>query len=116
MRPEDVIRLRHMLDAAREALIFADGRTREELDTDRMLAMALVKEIEIIGEAAYQMVEESRKEIPDFPWPNIIGMRHRLIHAYAEIDLDVLWGTLVDDIPPLIKSLETILSENPEGK
>lgn len=60
MRPEDEIRLRHMLDAAKEALGFSDGRTRDDLDMDRMLTLALVKEIEIIGEAAFQMAEESR--------------------------------------------------------
>ena len=112
MRPEDTIRLRHMLDAAREAMVFADGRARDELDTDRMLAMALVKEIEIIGEAAYQMAEESRLEVAGIRWPAVIGMRHRLIHGYAEIDLDVLWGTLIDDLPPMIEALEAILGEN----
>ena len=110
MPPEDVIRLRHMLDAAREALGFAYSRTRDELDGDRMLAMALVKEIEIIGEAAYQMAEESRMEVAGIRWPAVIGMRHHLIHGYAEIDLDVLWGTLIDDLPPLIENLEAILA------
>lgn len=113
MRPEDTIRLRHMLDAAREAMVFADGRTREELDGDRMLAMALVKEIEIIGEAAYQMAEESRMEVAGIRWPDIVNMRHRLIHGYAIIDLDVIWGTLTDDLPPLIAVLEDILDSPP---
>ena len=112
MRPEDTIRLRHMLDAAKEAMGFADGRTRDELDTDRMLAMALVKEIEIIGEAAYQMADESRMEVAGIRWPAVIGMRHHLIHGYAEIDLTVLWNTLQEDLPPLIEALDAILAEN----
>ena len=81
MRPEDTIRLRHMLDAAQEAIVFADGQSRDDLDANRMLAMALVKEIEIIGEAANQMEDESRQELPNIHGRNIIGMRHRLIHA-----------------------------------
>ena len=110
MRPEDVIRLRHMLDAALEALEFAKGRSREDLASERMLTMALVKEIEIIGEAAYQLADESKEEIPDIPWLDIIGMRHRLVHAYYDINLMVLWAALQEDLPPLIKSLKKALS------
>lgn len=55
MRRDDTVRLRHMLDAAREAMTFVRGRTRADLDTDRQLVLALVKAVEIIGEAAYQL-------------------------------------------------------------
>lgn len=106
MRPEDEIRLRHMLDAAKEALGFSDGRTRDDLDMDRMLTLALVKEIEIIGEAAFQMAEESRSEAAGIRWPAIINMRHRLVHEYQDIDLSVLWKTLTEDLPPLIEALK----------
>ena len=56
------------------------------------------------------MAEESRMEVAGIRWPAVIGMRHHLIHGYAEIDLDVLWGTLIDDLPPLIENLEAILA------
>lgn len=80
-----------MLTAALESLEFAAGKSRQSLDTERMLVMALVKEIEIIGEAAYQMTPEFRAGIATIPWPQVIGMRHRLVHAYADISLDRLW-------------------------
>ncbi len=105
MRRDDQIRLQHMRDAAREALSFAQGRARADLDQDRMLVLALVKEIEIIGEAANQVSEASREELPAIPWADIVHMRHRLVHAYFDINLEVLWRTIQDDLPSLIESL-----------
>lgn len=114
MRRDDVIRLRHMLDAAREAMAFAQGRRRADLASDRMLVLSLVKDIEIIGEAAYQTSEETRRQIPDISWDDIIGMRHRLVHAYFDINLDILWRTVHDDLPTLAGILERIVGrENP---
>ena len=109
MRKDDEIRLRHMLDAACEAISFAQGRTRIELDSDRMLVLSLVKAIEIVGEAAYQIAETTRGELPAIPWADIIGMRHRLVHAYFDINLDVLWQTVQDDLPALIAQIEPLL-------
>ena len=113
MHKDDEIRLRHMLDAAREARSFAQGQSRKDLDSNRMLVLALVKDIEIVGEAATRISEDIQHSHPDIPWPDIIGMRHRLIHAYFEINLDILWETVVTDLPPLIASLDNILP--PEG-
>ena len=84
MPKSDRVRLQHMLDAAREALSFVRGKTRGHLDRDRLLVLALVKAIEIIGEAAYQVSSETRWQIPEVPWEDIIGMRHRLVHAYFD--------------------------------
>ena len=81
MREDDMVRLRHMLDAAHEATGFAQGRARTDLDSDRKLVLALVKAVEIIGEAASQLAQTARDEAPDIPWEDIIGMRHRLVHA-----------------------------------
>ena len=109
----DVIRLRHMLDAAREAMAFAQGRTRADLNTDRQLALALVKEIEIVGEAAYQLSETTKDELPSIPWVDIIGTRHRLVHAYFDINLDVLWQTVKQDLPELIEALKPLIPQGP---
>lgn len=111
MRKDDVIRLRHMLDAAREAIGFAQGCRREDLDRDRKLTLALVKDLEIIGEAAYQISEDTRRQLPGLPWDDIIGMRHRLVHAYFDINLDILWNTVQQDLPPLIDALCDALGE-----
>jgi uncharacterized protein with HEPN domain len=110
MQPNDLIRLRHMLDAAHEALRFVHGKQRIDLDSDRQLVWALVKAIEIIGEAAYQMAPTVRAEIPDLPWNGIIGMRHRLVHAYFDINLDILWKTVQQGLPPLVAGIEKYLS------
>ncbi len=109
MHKDDEIRLRHMLDAAREARSFAQGQSRKDLDLSRMLVLALVKDIEIVGEAATRISEDVQRSHPEIPWTDIIGMRHRLIHAYFEINLDILWETVVTDLPPLIASLEKVL-------
>ena len=108
MREDDRIRFRHMLDAAREAIEFLQGRTRADLDNDRQLVLALMKAIEILGEAAYQVTSGTRDKVPEVPWDDMIGMRHRLVHAYFDIDLDILWKTVKEDLPPLIVELERI--------
>ena len=115
MRKDDEIRIRHMLDAAHEAILFAKGRTRQNLDEDRMLVLALIKAIEIVGEAAYQVSDTTRRQTPDIPWEDIIGMRHRLVHAYFDINLDILWRTVQDDILSLIALLGPLLTETDSG-
>ena len=92
MRKDDAVRLRHMLDAAKEAASFARDKTRKSLDSDRQLVLSLVKSIEIIGEAAANVTSTSREELPQIPWRDIVSMRNRLIHAYFDINLDILWN------------------------
>src|SRR5207249_1906619 len=98
-----------MLAAALEASAFTAGLERSALDDNRMLVLALTRELEIIGEAATQVSQETRAFIPDVPWDEISGMRNRLVHVYWDIDLDRVWDTVVDDLPPLIASLERAL-------
>lgn len=112
MRKDDVVRLRHMRDASPEATGFAEGRHRTDLDDDRMLAFALVKAIEIVGEAANQVTDATRTHLPDIPWVDIVGMRHRLIQAHFNINLDILWQTIQHDLPPLITALDDALAED----
>ena len=109
MPKNDVVRLRHMLGAATEALSFARGYTRSELDRNRMLTLSLVKSIEIIGEAAANVSAETRGRYSEIPWLSIIGIRNRLIHAYFDINLDRVWDTVTEDLPPLIAALEKII-------
>ena len=109
MRKDDLIRLFHMLDAAREALSFIEGKSRIDLNTNRMLVLSLVKDIEIIGEATVKISRETVKQLPQIPWAKIIGMRNRLIHAYFEVDLDVLWKTAIEDVPSVIEELEKVI-------
>ena len=109
MQKDDPVRLRHMLDAAREAELFAQNKTRSNLDTDRKLVLALVKDIEIIGEAAANITDRCQENMPQIPWSNITGMRNRLVHAYFDINLDILWKTVIEDLPSLVDELEQIV-------
>jgi uncharacterized protein with HEPN domain len=104
MRRDDAIRVRHMLDAARDALSFVEGKTRDQLSSDRMLTLSLIKSIEIIGEAASTVTSETRDQFSEVPWRDIVAMRNRLIHVYFDIDLDRVWDTITDDLPGLIWS------------
>ena len=111
MPKDDLIRLRHMLDAAKEALSFAKDKSTKDLYANRMLALSIVKSIEIIGEAASTVSKEFRENHKEIPWANIIAMRNRLIHVYFDIDLNRVWDTLTDDLPPLIVALENAISQ-----
>jgi uncharacterized protein with HEPN domain len=102
-------RLRHMLQQARKVAARAATASRSELDTDEDLAAALVWRLSVIGEAAARVPQALRDQYPQIPWTQIVGMRHRLIHGYDAIDLDVVWQTVETDLPPLIAALESIL-------
>jgi uncharacterized protein with HEPN domain len=104
-----------MLDAAREAVSFVAGRTRNDLDADRQLVLAVVKDIEIVGEAANTVTEATRADLPAIPWHEIVAMRNRLVHAYFSINLDIVWQTVQHDLPSLIAELERIAPEPTSG-
>lgn len=82
MKSEDRIRIRHMLEAVKEALAFTIDKSREDLDNNRMLTLAIIKELEIIGEAASKLTPEFKAGLPHIPWTDIVGMRNRLTHGY----------------------------------
>lgn len=115
MSPDDCVRLRHLVDAIDAASAFVGGRTRSELDGDRMLAFALVRAVEIVGEAAARLSPVARDEIPEVPWGSIVGMRNRLIHAYFDVDLDILWNTVVRALPPLRAQVQAALDRGSMG-
>ncbi len=108
MHKDDTVRVRHMLDAAKEALSFVRGKQRNDLDADRQLVLSLIRLIEVTGEAAAQVTVEFQTAHPDVPWAVIVGMRNRLIHAYFDVDLDRVWDTVKDDLPALIAQLEKV--------
>ena len=106
----EYIRLRHMLDYAQEAVGLVHDRKREDLEDDRLLELALVRLLEVVGEAASRVSMEDRALYPDIPWPQIVGLRNRLIHGYDAVDQDILWQIVVQDLPPLITTLKEILA------
>jgi uncharacterized protein with HEPN domain len=109
LKPEDAVSLRHMLDAAGKAVQFSRGRSRSDLDADEMFALALVRLLEIIGEAAKRLSAELRQQCPGIPWKQIAGTRDRLIHGYFDVDLDIIWAIITDDLPVLTAELEKII-------
>jgi len=108
---DPAVPLRHMLDNAREAVEMAQGNSRADLNTDRKLNLSLVRLLEVVGEAAGRVQKLDQDRHPEIPWTEIISLRNRLIHGYDQVDFDILWAIVTNDLPPLISSLGTILSE-----
>lgn len=108
-RRDPQVRLKHMLDYAREAVDMAKGNTAIDLDEDRKLALALTHLVELIGEAASQVPPEVQQKYHSIPWPKVVGMRNRLIQGYDFVDYAILWDTITDDLPLLIAELEKII-------
>jgi uncharacterized protein with HEPN domain len=108
-RSNDVVRVRHMLDFACKAVKFNREKTRADLDSDEILAMATIHLVELIGEASRTVSEELRKEYPVVPWESISGTRNRLAYGYIDVDLDIIRTIVTEDLPPLIVQLRRIL-------
>jgi uncharacterized protein with HEPN domain len=111
MRPDDRIRLRHLTEAASKAVAYSTGKQRADLDSDELLRLALTKLVEIVGEAAKHISPELRATAPDVQWAAVARMRDRLVHHYFDINLDILWQTLTQDLPSLLDTLPPIESE-----
>lgn len=105
--------LQHMRDAARLATSFAAGRSRRDLDSNPMLVAALARQLEIVGESASRVPESVRGTAPTIPWRAVVGMRNRLIHAYALVDLDLLWDTVERSLPGLLSQLDVMIDRRP---
>ncbi len=109
MLKNDEIRVRHILDAAREAVDFSYGQSRDDVSKSRKLNLSLVRLLEIIGEAARGLSPTFVTAHPEIPWKKMSGIRDRLIHGYFDVNMDVVWETVTEDLPPLITDLEKIL-------
>jgi uncharacterized protein with HEPN domain len=108
---DDVTRLKHMLEAAQKAMYYTQDRSRRDLDADEMLALAIVRLLEIVGEAAKNISDSIKEKYPAVPWKPIAGTRDRLVHGYFDVDLDIVWQIITADLPPLTSSLEQILDD-----
>jgi uncharacterized protein with HEPN domain len=105
------VSLRHMLDHALEAVVMTKGKMRADLDKDRQLNLALVRLLEIIGEAASRVPKEEQARHADISWSEITSLRNRLIHGYDTVDFDILWQIVDQDLPGLIESLRKVLGK-----
>lgn len=104
-KPRDDDRIAHIIEACEEAAEFTAGRSRDDLEHDRMLQLALMKLVEIIGEAAKALTDDTRARYPEAPWSLAARTRDRLTHRYFEIDLDRLWSTATESLPALLAAL-----------
>ena len=109
MRRDDGSLLLDMLDAARDAVAFADEISYAEFAGDRRNQLAILKSVEIVGEAASRVSAETRAAYPTIRWREMVGMRNRLVHAYFDIDLRLVWDTVHEHLPPLIERLEPLV-------
>lgn len=108
---DDRTRLRHILDAAREAIGYVQDAEWEQFERNRPLQHSVVRCIEIVGEASSRLSRELRESNPQIPWKAMIGMRNRIVHAYHDIDIGVVWKTAAEDLPAVLPSLEIIADD-----
>ena len=113
MFKDDITRIKHIIDASEECISFMENKSRKDLDANRMLNLSIVRLLEIIGEAARGVSAQLREKYPDIPWRQMAGIRDRLIHGYYDIDMDIVWKTVKDDVPAIIPLLENVI-ENEE--
>lgn len=109
-RHDDGISLRQMADHLEESVDIARGRSREDLDADRLFALALLKLVEIVGEASTRVSDVLKASHPEIPWREIAGTRHHLVHGYDAVDYDILWTIVTEDFPPLASLIRNLLS------
>ena len=108
MSPDDLIRLHHMAEAARTAMRFCQGREQHDLDSNTMLRMALLHAVLIIGKAAARVSDAGRAAAPRVEWPVIVGMRNRRVHAYIDVNTEILWKTVMLSLSALLQQLEAV--------
>lgn len=110
-RDRDYGRLQDIIMASNNIMAFTEGHSLEELSVDRLRYFAVVKNVEIIGEAAFMLTPEFKESHQEIPWDDIIKMRHILVHGYATILPELLWHTALIDVPELKKSIELLLDK-----
>jgi len=109
MPKDDLLYLGHMLDTARTALRLVAGKTRQDYDQDEVLRLALAHLAQVIGEAARRVSQEFCDAHPEIPWKAIVGMRHKVVHDYMDLDEEVVWDTVANELPALVKMLQEVV-------
>ncbi len=113
MRSDDYVYVGHMLDMTRKAIGLIQGKSRLDYDRDETLRFALAHLVQVIGEAARRVSKEFCDAQPQIPWKAIVGMRHKVVHDYMNVDEDVVWDTVSRELAPLAAALERIAPPEP---
>ena len=109
MPKDDLVYVGHMLDTARKVADKVQGIRRSDFDADENLRITLAHLIQVIGEAARRVSPAFQTTHPEIPWPAIIGMRHKVVHDYMNVDDDVVWQTATREMAKLAAQLQALL-------
>lgn len=112
---DDLVYVKHMIDIANKALEFVQGLTREDFDSNELLRLSLTHLLQVIGEAARRVSPEFRAAHPQIEWKAIVGMRSKVVHDYLNVDEDIVWDTVINELRPLVNELEKILNISNQG-
>jgi uncharacterized protein with HEPN domain len=111
MPKDDTVYVGHMLDTARKARLLIEGKSRKDFDADEVLRLALTHLLQTIGESARRVSQDFRTANHQLPWKAIVGMRTKIVHDYLDVDEDIVWDTIIQELPELIQILKTIVNE-----
>ena len=109
-RDDDQLRLRHMIRCIDKIERYVNDTFQDGFESDEMMQDAVLKNLEIIGEAATKLSKALKEEHSTIPWKQIEGLRHRLVHDYYQVDLTIVWNTIQNRLPHLRQEIETLLS------
>ncbi len=109
MKKDDSVYLRHIIDAFMQIEHYMDGVSHEEFFNNKLLQDGVIRQLEVTGEAARNLSDDLRNEYPQVPWRQMIGLRNRMIHAYFNVDLQIIWEIVRGDLPDLKRETESIL-------
>lgn len=112
MSDRDLVYLRHIRDAIQHVERYVQSVSKAEFFEEEMRQDAVIRQLSIIGEAAGDLSEEFRRDYPSIPWSDIYGMRNKLVHDYFGVDLEAVWDTIENDLPPLSRTVEAAISES----
>ncbi|MBW4582202.1 MAG: DUF86 domain-containing protein [Tildeniella nuda ZEHNDER 1965/U140] len=109
---DEQVYIGHMLDTANKAIEFVQGITRDDFDNNELLRLSLTHLLQVIGEAARRVSPSFRATYPQIDWKAIVGMRSKVVHDYLNVDEDIVWDTVINELPSLVKELENILNSD----
>lgn len=109
-RRDDTVYLRHILDAIARIEDYLSGVDQTTFTNTHLLQDGVIRQLQIVGEATSRISPELRERHADIPWADIVGMRHKIIHDYFGVDLDVVWMAATEEVPELKERIERILA------